>query len=65
MPYIQCNIQSGLSAAKKQELVLELSKAVNETLGSPMQYVHVGISEIPGNEFVESGQVNLPYAATN
>lgn len=62
MPYIHCNIQTGLSAEKKQELVLELSKAVHETLGSPMPYVHVGITEIPGNEFVESGHVNLQYS---
>ena len=61
MPYIHCNVQQGLTPAQKQQLVVELTLAVKETIGSPTQYIHVGLTEIPGNEFVESGQVNLPY----
>ncbi len=63
MPYVQCNIQSGLSAEKKKELALEVAKVLNETLGSPMEYIHVGISEIPSGQFVESGQINFKYSA--
>lgn len=61
MPYIHCTIQSGMSPAKKRELALELAKAVHQSLGSPMQYVHVAVSEVPANEFVESGKVGVSY----
>jgi 4-oxalocrotonate tautomerase family enzyme len=63
MPYIQCNIQSGLSSEQKRELALELTKVVHETLGAPMQYIHVGIVEIPSRQFVESGEIDFKYAA--
>jgi 4-oxalocrotonate tautomerase family enzyme len=62
MPYVQCTIQSGLSVEKKKKLALEVAKALNETLGSPMEYIHVGISEIPSTQFVESGQIDLKYS---
>jgi 4-oxalocrotonate tautomerase family enzyme len=62
MPYIQCNIQSGLSPEKKRELALALTRVVHESLGSPLQYIHVGIAEIPGGQFVESGQLDFKYA---
>ena len=63
MPHIQCSIQSGLSSEKKRELALELAKVVRESLGSPMQYIHVGITEIPAGQFVESGRVDFKYGA--
>jgi 4-oxalocrotonate tautomerase family enzyme len=61
MPYLHCNVQQGLSAAQKRQLALELTAAVKEIIGSPTQYIHIGITEIPGNEFIESGQLNLAY----
>jgi 4-oxalocrotonate tautomerase family enzyme len=64
MPYVQCNIQSGLAPEKKRELALEIAKVLNETLGSPMEYIHVGISEIPSGQFVESGQIDFKYSET-
>lgn len=61
MPYLHCNVQRGLSPAQKRQLVEEITAAVRETIGSPVQYIHIGLTEIDGNEFVESGRVNLPY----
>lgn len=61
MPYIQCTIHSGLSASQKGELALELAEAVHQSLGSPKPYIHVGVTEIPANEFVESGQIDFQY----
>ncbi len=61
MPYIECRIQSGLSAARKQQLALELAKAVQDTIGAPVRYTHVAVTETPSNEFVEAGRVDLPY----
>jgi 4-oxalocrotonate tautomerase family enzyme len=61
MPYIQCNIQSGLSAEKKRNLALELTRAVHESLGSPIRYIHVAVTETPTGQFVESGQIGLAY----
>jgi 4-oxalocrotonate tautomerase family enzyme len=61
MPYIQCNIQSGLSAEKKRNLALELTRAVHESLGSPIRYIHVAVTETPTGQFVESGQIDLAY----
>ena len=63
MPYIQCNIQSGLSAEKKRNLALELTKAVHESLGPPIQYIHVAVTETPSRQFVESGQVDFGYGS--
>ncbi len=63
MPYIEANIQTGLDPAKKQELALAITKAVHESIGSPIPYIHVAITETPGNEFVESGKVNFSYGS--
>jgi 4-oxalocrotonate tautomerase family enzyme len=65
MPYIQCNIQSGLSAETKRQLALELTRAVHESLGSPIQYIHVAVTETPTGQFVESGQIDLAYGSAN
>ena len=65
MPYIQCNIQSGLSAEKKRNLALELTKVVHESLGSPIQYIHVAVTETPSGQFVESGQVDFAYGSAD
>lgn len=63
MPYIHCNIHSGLSSDKKRQLALELTQAVHESLGSPIPYIHVAVSETPGNEFVEAGEVEFRYSS--
>lgn len=63
MPYIEANIQAGLNSAKKQELALAITQAVHESIGSPMQYIHVAVTETPSNEFVESGKVDFPYGS--
>jgi 4-oxalocrotonate tautomerase family enzyme len=65
MPFIEANIQKGLSSAKKQELALAITQAVHESIGAPMQYIHVAVTETPSNEFVESGRVDLPYASVD
>ena len=65
MPYIQCNIQSGLSFEKKQELAIAITKDVHEALGSPAKYIHVGIAEFPPGQFVESGELNLQYSSSS
>ena len=42
-------------------LALEIAKALNETLRSPMEYIHVSVVEVPANEFVESARIGLRY----
>ncbi|WP_207005773.1 tautomerase family protein [Trinickia mobilis] len=63
MPFIHCNIHTGVSPEAKHELAQELIQIVHETIGSPIPYIHVAIVEVPGSEFVESGQLNFQYGA--
>lgn len=61
MPYIQCEVNAGLTAEQKNLLSTEIARAVNEELGSPIPYIHVAVREVPGKQFVEAGVVDMKY----
>ena len=63
MPFIQCHLHAGVSAEAKRKLAQELTTIVHESLGSPIPYIHVAVVEVPGNEFVESGEVDFRYSS--
>ena len=61
MPFIQCEIHEGLDEQRKRMLSTELARVVNQTLGSPIPYIHVVIRETPSSQFVEAGKLDTPY----
>jgi phenylpyruvate tautomerase PptA (4-oxalocrotonate tautomerase family) len=61
VPYIQCEIQAGLSAAQKTQLAKEITRITHEVLGSPLPYIHVAVREVAGSQFVEAGQIRIGY----
>ncbi len=63
MPYIQCEVQAGMSAEQKSRLAKELRRVTNEALGAPDPYIYVVVREAPATQFVEAGEVNTSYGA--
>ena len=61
MPYITCDIQTGLSAAQKADLAEEIVRITHEHIGSPIPYIHVAVRETPAAHFVEGGKLNRVY----
>jgi phenylpyruvate tautomerase PptA (4-oxalocrotonate tautomerase family) len=65
MPYIQCDIRSGLSIDQRTRLAAEIARVVHESLGAPLPYIHVAVREVPGETFVESGVLNSPRVGSD
>jgi phenylpyruvate tautomerase PptA (4-oxalocrotonate tautomerase family) len=61
MPYIVCDVQSGLSLSQKEQLADEITCITHEQIGSPIPYIHVAIRETPSAQFVEGGKRNRVY----
>jgi len=53
MPVIQCDIRAGRSAEQKQAMAREITRAVHETIGAPVEYIY---GPDPGNTGVPSHQ---------
>jgi 4-oxalocrotonate tautomerase family enzyme len=58
MPFIQCDIQSGLSDAKKRELVERFIQVTHESIGSAVAHINVVLREHPGPNLGEAGQAD-------
>jgi len=58
MPYIQCDIRKGRSAQQKAALRDAVTRAVQETIGSPLEYIFVVIREAEGKHYIEGGVPN-------
>ena len=56
MPYIQIDLQKGLSKAQKSELTQEVVKVVNGAIGSSVAHINVVLREWPTENIVEAGQ---------
>lgn len=61
MPYIKCDVHAGLTSEQKGQLADEIVRITHEKLGSPIEYIHVAVREIPASEFVEGGKRNRVY----
>ncbi|CAN5319103.1 hypothetical protein BH20ACT9_BH20ACT9_17310 [soil metagenome] len=61
MPVIQCDIREGRSEAQKQSLARGIAQVVQETIGSPPEYVYVLIRETPGPQHFHGGEFLPDY----
>ncbi len=56
MPFIQIDIEQGLTAEQKDELTREVVKEVNAAIGSSVAHINVAIRESPSENIVEAGE---------
>ena len=47
MPIIQCDIREGRSPEQKAALAEAITKAVHDTIGSPVEWIYALIRETP------------------
>jgi 4-oxalocrotonate tautomerase family enzyme len=59
MPIIQCDIREGRTEEQKRALAREITRAVHETIGAPVDYIYVLIRETPGLHHIKGGN-HLP-----
>lgn len=55
MPYIQVEMQQGLSSEKKKAMVTEIVDLVNQTIGSSKAHINVALIELPPENLGEAG----------
>jgi len=60
---IQCDIRLGRSDDQKRQLAAELTRAVSEVTGEPVEAMFLVIREMPGFNFVDAGEHVADYVA--
>lgn len=55
MPYIQVELQQGLSPQTKQAFVEEIVTIVNDAIGSSRAHINVALIELPPENLAEAG----------
>jgi 4-oxalocrotonate tautomerase family enzyme len=58
MPYIQCDIEVGLSDEKKRLLVQRMTEVTHEAIGSAYGHINVVLREHPSSNLGEAGKPN-------
>lgn len=56
MPFIQLDIQQGLTRNQKSQLTKEVVEIVNDAIGSSVAHINFVIREWPTENIVESGE---------
>ncbi|GLV23898.1 tautomerase family protein [Sphingobium sp. TomTYG45] len=59
MPFIQCDIELGLSDEQKIEIVRRMVNVTNKAIGSSCEHINVVIREHPAANIGETGRANL------
>jgi 4-oxalocrotonate tautomerase family enzyme len=59
MPFIQCDIEVGLSDEQKTEIVRRMVEVTNKAIGSSCEHINVVIREHPKANIGETGKTNL------
>jgi 4-oxalocrotonate tautomerase family enzyme len=63
MPIITCDIRAGRTREQKHELAMGLTEAIVEATGVDIAHVFLVMREMPGFNFVESGEHVPDYVA--
>jgi 4-oxalocrotonate tautomerase family enzyme len=58
MPYIQCDIEIGLSDEKKHLLVQRMTEVTHKAIGSAYGHINVVLREHPSSNLGEAGEPN-------
>ena len=56
MPYIQCDLEQGLSNSQKKELVRRMAEVTHRAIGSAMAHINVVLREHPSVNLLEAGE---------
>lgn len=56
MPFIQCDLEQGLSDAEKRELVRKMTEVTHKTIGSAYEHINVVLREHPAANLGEAGE---------
>lgn len=56
MPFIQCDLEQGLSDTQKKELVRRMADITHKAIGSAMGHINVVLREHPSANLVEAGE---------
>ena len=56
MPFIQLDIQEGLTPNQKSQLTKEVVEIVNDAIGSSVAHINFVIREWPTENIVEAGE---------
>jgi phenylpyruvate tautomerase PptA (4-oxalocrotonate tautomerase family) len=58
MPFIQCDLEQGLSDTQKRELVRRMAEITHKAIGSAMGHINVVLREHPSVNLVEAGEAD-------
>jgi 4-oxalocrotonate tautomerase family enzyme len=56
MPYIQCDLEAGLSDAEKQKLLRKMTEVTHKSIGSAYKHINVVLREHPTSNLSEAGE---------
>lgn len=57
MPLIQVNMLEGRTAEQKADLLRAITRAVQDSIGAPVESIRVWIHEFPATDFISAGEL--------
>lgn len=58
MPFIQCDLELGLSEEEKANLVRKMTEVTHHAIGSAYEHINVVLREHPASNIGEAGEPN-------
>ena len=58
MPFIQCDLEAGLSDTEKRELVKKMTEVTHRAIGSAYGHINVVLREHPSSNLGEAGEAD-------
>jgi len=55
MPLVEIHLLEGRTKEQKKALLEAVTRAINESLGAPLETIRVWVQEIPKDEFMTAG----------
>jgi len=57
MPYIECHVATGLSMARKTQLIRDIIEVTHESIGSDPKIINILLFEHPADNMSISGRI--------
>src|SRR5271167_45583 len=64
MPFIQCDLEAGLSDQEKRELVAKMTEVTHKAIGSAYGHINVVLREHPSSNLGEAGEADRRLIST-
>jgi 4-oxalocrotonate tautomerase family enzyme len=58
MPFIQCDLEAGLSDTEKRDLVKKMTEVTHKAIGSAYGHINVVLREHPSSNLGEAGEAD-------